>query len=156
VRHATDTPKSQAGHGTIAVGAKLSSELFEHRRLSAFDGDDEFVFANPRTGRPSDLRRYAEVPRLALTRAGVDGYRRACHDFHHSSITNAAAAGTSPEALMSRAGHSSYSTTRLYIDLAGERFREDADRLERRLWGDPGTKTPTRRLGSRREKLRAG
>ena len=58
------------------------------------------------------------------------------HELRHSSITNAAAAGTSPEALMSRAGHSSYATTRRYIDLAGERFREEADRLEDRLFGE--------------------
>jgi hypothetical protein len=28
-------------------------------------------------------------------------------------------------------------TTLLYIDLAGESFRDEADRLERRLWGEP-------------------
>ncbi len=41
---------------------------------------------------------------------------------------------------MSRAGHSSYSTTRRYIDLAGEQFRDDPDLLEERLWGGSGTK----------------
>jgi hypothetical protein len=41
---------------------------------------------------------------------------------------------------MARAGHSSYATTRRYIDLAGEHFREEADRLEERLWGASGTK----------------
>lgn len=41
---------------------------------------------------------------------------------------------------MARAGHSSYSTTRRYVDLAGERFRAEADRLEQRLWGVSGTK----------------
>jgi integrase len=140
VRHAADTPKSQAGERTIALGPKLASELFDHRARSAFDGDDDRVFANPRTGNPFDLGRYSTILRLALARAGVSGSLRPCHDFRHSSITNAAAAGTPPEALMSRAGHSSYTTTRLYIDLAGERFREEADRLERRLWGGSGTK----------------
>ena len=57
-------------------------------------------------------------------------------DVRHSSITNAAAAGTPPAALMSRAGHTDFKTTQLYIDLAGETFREEADRLERRLWGE--------------------
>ena len=38
---------------------------------------------------------------------------------------------------MTRAGHSSYATTRRYVDLAGERFRGEADRLEQRLWGIP-------------------
>ncbi len=67
---------------------------------------------------------------LALARAGIEGYVRPCHDLQHSSITNSAAAGTKPEPLMARAGHSSYATTRRYIDLAGEHFRGDADRLE--------------------------
>jgi len=65
---------------------------------------------------------------------------RPFHDGRHSSITNAAAAGTPPAALQARAGHSDYSTTQLYIDLAGETFREKAERLERRLGavvGDP-------------------
>jgi hypothetical protein len=42
---------------------------------------------------------------------------------------------------MVRAGHSDYATTRRYVDLAGERFREEADRLEERLWGRSGTKS---------------
>jgi hypothetical protein len=41
---------------------------------------------------------------------------------------------------MARAGHSDFATTQLYIDLAGESFREEADRLEERLWGGSGTK----------------
>jgi integrase len=53
---------------------------------------------------------------------------RPFHDVRHTSITNAAAAGTPPAALMSRAGHSDFKTTQLYIDLAGETFREEADR----------------------------
>jgi hypothetical protein len=37
-----------------------------------------------------------------------------------------------------RAGRSDYSTTQLYIDLAGETFREEADRLEDRLFAGAG------------------
>ena len=95
------------------------------------------MFANPRTGRPFDPSRYAEILRLALARVGIEERIRPSHDLRHSSITNSAAAGTSPAALMSRAGHSSMTTTLLYIDLAGESFRDEADVLERRLWGEP-------------------
>jgi integrase-like protein len=95
----------------------------------------------PRTGRPFDAGRYGELLRLALKRAGIEEYVRPSHDLRHSSITNAAAAGTPTGALMSRSGHSSFTTTQRYIDLAGERFREEADRLEGRLWGASGTKT---------------
>ena len=71
----------------------------------------------------------------------MDVKMRPTHDLRHASITNAAAAGVPPEALMVRAGHSSYSTTKRYIDLSGERFRAEADRLEGRLWGTSGRKS---------------
>ena len=34
---------------------------------------------------------------------------------------------------MTRAGHSDFATTKLYVDLAGEQFRMEAELLERRL-----------------------
>jgi integrase len=135
VRDAADTPKSVAGNRTISLGARLAAELFDHRARTTFRGDDERVFANPRTGHVFEADVYADVFRAALVRAGITDYMRPAHDLRHSSITNAAAAGTPPEALMTRAGHSSYATTKLYVDLAGERFRDEAERLERRLWG---------------------
>jgi site-specific recombinase XerD len=118
-----------------ALGQNLAAELFEHRSRTNNDGDEDRVFCSPTKGTPFDVQRYAETFRAALKKAGIVDYVRPFHDQRHSSITSAAAAGTSPAALMSRAGHSDFKTTQLYIDLAGETFREDADRLERRLWG---------------------
>jgi hypothetical protein len=46
-----------------------------------------------------------------------------------TAATAGTAAGTPPAALMARAGHSDFHTTQLYIDLASETFREEADRL---------------------------
>jgi integrase len=77
----------------------------------------------------------AATLRLALTRAKVDKPMRPFHDGRHTSITNAAAAGVAPAALMARAGHSDFKTTQGYIDLAGETFREEAELLEARLFG---------------------
>jgi integrase len=132
-----DTPKSEAGERTIALGPKVASELFDHRARTAFSGGDERVFCSPTKGTPFDIVRYASTFRDALKRGGITDYVRPFHDVRHSSITNAAAAGTPPAALMSRAGHTDFKTTQLYIDLAGETFREEADRLERRLWREP-------------------
>jgi hypothetical protein len=42
---------------------------------------------------------------------------------------------TAPAALMARAGHSDFATTQIYIDLAGETFRPEAERLEERVLG---------------------
>lgn len=121
---------------------ELASELFDHRARTAFDGNDERVFCSPTKGTPFDVARYAAMFQLALATAGVEGYVRPFHDARHTSITNATAAGTPPAALMARAGHSDFKTTQGYIDLAGEMFREEADQLEKRLWGDSGTQKP--------------
>ena len=72
---------------------------------------------------------------LALVRAKVDKPMRPFHDGRHTSITNAAAAGVSPAALMARAGHSDFKTTQGYIDLAGETFREEAELADERMFG---------------------
>jgi len=86
------------------------------------------------------VARYGKTLRLALERAGITDYVRPFHDGRHCSITNAAAAGTAPAALMARAGHSDFKTTQSYIDLAGEVFQPEAELLEERLWGDSGTR----------------
>jgi integrase len=141
VRGMKDTPKSEAGERTIALGPRIADELFEHRGRTHYDGDDERVFVSPHRGTPLNPQRYADTFRLALAKAEIEGYVRPFHDGRHSAITNAAAAGTSPAALMARAGHSDFKTTQGYIDLAGERFRDEAELLERRLWGEPGTRS---------------
>lgn len=134
VRVAPDTPKSEKSERTIALGERLASELFDHRARTAYQGHDERVFTSA-TGGPLDPARYAATLRLALERAKVDKPMRPFHDGRHTSITNAAAAGTSPAALMARAGHCDYKTTQGYIDLAGETFRDEAQLADERLFG---------------------
>jgi integrase len=134
VRGGPDTPKSAKSERTFAIG-RLASELFDHRARTAYSGDDERVFCNQLTGGPLDPKRYAATFRAALKRAKVDDYVRPFHDGRHTNITNAAAAGVSPAALMARAGHSDFATTQLYIDLAGETFREEAELADERLFG---------------------
>jgi integrase len=122
VRSGVDTPKSEAGERTISLGARIAAELFEHRSRTSFVGDDERVFCSPTKGTAFDVARFAATLRLALGRAKIEDRVRPFHDLRHTSITNAAAAGTSPAALMARAGHSDFKTTQAYIDLAGETF----------------------------------
>jgi integrase len=138
VRGQPDTPKSEKSERTIALGDRLAEALFEHRARTSYEGDDERVFCNSQTGGPLDPKRYAETLKLALARAKVERAMRPFHDGRHTSITNAAAAGVSPAALMARAGHSDFATTQGYIDLAGETFREEAELLEERLFGQKG------------------
>jgi hypothetical protein len=81
-----------------------------------------------RTGRglPDECRRDPAKARYACP-APVRLLRRL-------APVTAAAAGIAPAALMARAGHSDFVTTQLYIDLAGETFREEPDRLEERVF----------------------
>jgi hypothetical protein len=148
VRCGEDTPKSEAGERTISLGARIAAELFEHRRRTSFPGDDERAFCSPTKGTPFDVARFAATLRLALQGAEIEGRVRPFHDLRHTSITNAAAAGTPPAALMARAGHSDFKTTQAYIDLAGETFRVEAERLERRLWGADQYQIPGPNPGS--------
>lgn len=135
VRNRIDTPKSAASERTIEIGGRVAEVLFQLRARTPYSGDDEWVFCHPETGGHLDPKRYAVTLRAALAKAGIEGYVRPFHDGRHSSITNAAAAGTPPMALMARAGHADFATTKRYVDLAGETFRGEAARLEERLWG---------------------
>jgi integrase len=60
---------------------------------------------------------------------------RPFHDLRHTAITNDAASGSNPIAVMTKAGHSDMKTTRKYMHLAGVVFRNEADALENRLLG---------------------
>jgi integrase len=102
VPYGVDTPKSEVGDQTIALGPRLAAELFEHRRRTWYAGDDERVFCSPTKSTAMDFARFAKTFRLSLRDAGIEDRVRPFHDLRHTSITNAAAAGTSPPALMAR------------------------------------------------------
>jgi integrase len=127
--------KSEDGVRSIALTPTLAEALWQHRRRSAFQGDDEYVFAHPERGSRLNPEWFAEQLRAALKAAGIEEYMRPFHDLRHSSLTNEAAAGSNPIALMAKAGHSSMQTTQIYLHLAGQVFRDEAEALEQRLLG---------------------
>jgi integrase len=127
--------KSEDGIRSIAVSKMLAESLWQHRRRTRFQGDDEFVFCHPERGTCYDATSFREALNAALTAAGVEGRVRPFHDLRHTAITNDAAAGANPVALMTKAGHADMKTTRIYMHMAGVVFRGEADRLEARLLG---------------------
>jgi integrase len=136
VRGGADTPKSEASERTIALGSRLADELFQHRSRSRFQGEDELTFCHPSKGTTLDHKRYARSLRAALAKAKIDKPVRPFHDGRHTAITNAAVAGNAPAAIQAAAGHADFSTTQLYIDLAGVTFRDEAQAAEDRVLGD--------------------
>ena len=127
--------KSEDGIRSVALPTKLAEDLWQQRRRSSYQGDDELVFCHPTRGTVYRAETFEEALRAALRAAGVEGRVRAFHDLRHTAITNDAAAGSSAIAVMTKAGHSDMRTTKTYLHLAGVVFRDEADALERRLLG---------------------
>ena len=127
--------KSEDGIRSVALSTTLAEERWQHRRSTAFQGDDELVFCHPERGTTYRAETFKDALMDALATAGVNKRPRAFHDLRHTAITNDAAAGSSPIAVMTKAGHSDMKTTKRYMHLAGVVFRDEAAALERRLLG---------------------
>jgi integrase len=115
--------------------AALRDVLSEQHRRTSFRGDDELVFCHTDRGTVCRAGTFKPLLLAALSEAGIEEHVRAFHDLRHASLTNGAAAGESPIALMTRAGHTNMSTTKRYLHLAGTVFRDEAEALEQRLLG---------------------
>ncbi len=126
--------KTEEGERAIALSPALVAALAGHYQRTAYKADDEFVFCT-QAGRRFSEKTWAVTFRAALVKAEVTGYVRPFHDLRHTALTNEAAAGSSPIALMAKAGHSDMKTTRIYLHLAGTVFRDEAAALERRMLG---------------------
>jgi integrase len=125
--------KTEDGIRSIALPRTLVDELTAHLGRSAFQATDELVFCHPERGTTYRPETFKDALTAALAAAGVDKQPRAFHDLRHTAITNDAAAGSSPIAVMAKAGHADMATTKRYMHLAGVVFRDEADALERRL-----------------------
>lgn len=136
--------KSEEGERLVALSPTLAAELAGHFAGSRYNRDRDYVFAHPERGTPLETSKwYPAQFREALAAAGITDYVRPHHDMRHTALTNLAAAGASPIAVMATAGHRSMSTTNRYLHLAGVVFRDDAGALERRLLGELSTPLST-------------
>jgi len=126
--------EERGGHRSIAISPTLSEALGQQRRRAADQGDGARVFASE-AGGIYRAETFKEALEAALVKAGVQKRPRPFHDLRHTAITNDAASGSSPIAVMTKAGHANLRTTKRYMHLAGVVFRDEAERLEERLLG---------------------
>lgn len=136
--------KSEDGIRSIALPPSLAGELLQHLDRSSYQRADERVFCHPEQGTVYRAEAFQEALTAALRAAGVEGRVRPFHDLRHTAITNDAAGGASAIAVMTKAGHANMATTKQYLHLAGVVFRDEAERLERRLLGGVSTEPSTR------------
>ncbi len=128
----------------------LARELEAHYQASTYRAGADYVFAHPTRGSKLEHEWYAGEFRAALKAAGITEHVRPFHDARHAALTNMAATGASPIAVMATAGHRSMQTTKQYLHLAGVVFRDESAALEQRLLGvqDSGTNSPETALQS--------
>jgi integrase len=106
-------PKSGEGR-PVPMAGTVAAALLELRDASAWRRPDDFVFADPSTGRrlawTPTRRRYL----LALKDAGLERFSR-FHDLRHSFASALAKAGRPERQIQEWCGHSSPTVTRRYM-----------------------------------------
>lgn len=91
VRGHWGTPKSRRGSRSVPMVDRVAGELERHFQRSAFQGDEDLVFAHPRTGDVLDHSALVRRYKKALGAAGVRPVR--FNDLRHTFGTRMAAAG---------------------------------------------------------------
>jgi integrase len=115
VRGEFGTPKSKRGSRGIPVAARLVGAVDALHRASAYNSDDDLVFAHPRSGQPLDRSKVLKRFKKACKRAGVRVVR--FHDLRHTFGTRVAASGkVSMRTLQEWMGHRDFKTTLRYAD----------------------------------------
>jgi integrase len=114
VRKEYGSPKSRRSTRSVPLADRVAGELDRLYQRSAFQGDDDLVFAHPELGAPLDRSKVRKRFKSALRRAKVRDVR--FHDLRHTFGTRMAAAGVPMRTLMEWMGHASISTTEIYAD----------------------------------------
>jgi integrase len=115
VRGQFGSPKSRRSVRAIPLAQRLIAELEALHRESLWKGDNDLVFANPRTGQPLDRSRILKRFKAACRRAAVKPVR--FHDLRHTFGTRIAASGQVPmRTLQEWMGHRDFKTTQIYAD----------------------------------------
>jgi integrase len=115
VRGEFKPPKSIRGRRGVPLAMRVARELEAHFKASAFQADDDLVFANPHTGGPLDRTKVRKRFQAACRRAGVRVVR--FHDLRHTFGTHVAASGdVSLRTLQEWMGHRDAKTTLIYAD----------------------------------------
>lgn len=116
VRGRFGTPKSKRSSRSIPLAEQVGRELELLFKSSAFQADEDLVFAHPHTGKPMDRSQLLKRFKSALRRARVREIR--FHDLRHTFGTRMAAAGVPMRTLQEWMGHRDFKTTLIYADYA--------------------------------------
>lgn len=121
--------KGKVGSRRVPLTLPLYAKIAQ-RKLRLGAGDEDFVFASERGGRPplqSNFRRRGWNP--AVEAAGLvaaDGVRITPHDARHAFVSQVAALGLTPSDVAEVVGHTSAKVTeQVYLHVFDRAERED-------------------------------
>jgi integrase len=116
VRGKFRTPKSRKSSRAVPMADPVGRELELLYQASAYQAEDDLVFAHPHTGHPLERSQVSKRFKRALKRAGVREVR--FHDLRHTFGTRCAAAGVPLRTLQAWMGHADIKTTMVYTHYA--------------------------------------
>jgi len=116
VRGEFGSPKSKRSSRAVPMHDRVAAALDRLHQRSAYQADDDLVFAHPHTGNPLDRSKVLKRFKKACERAGLRPLR--FHDLRHTFGTRMAAAGVPMRTLQEWMGHRDFKTTQIYADYA--------------------------------------
>jgi integrase len=116
VRGEYGTPKSKRSTRSVPLADRVAGELHRLYVATAYQADDDLVFAHSQTGKPMERSNLLKRYKRALKRAKVRPVR--FHDLRHTFGTRMAAAGVPMRTLQEWMGHRDFKTTLIYADYA--------------------------------------
>ncbi len=114
--HSSDGKSELSTRRSVPMASRLARELEAWSRRSAYDEQDDLVFAHPTKGTPLDGSKVSKRFKAACTAAGVRSVR--FHDLRHTFATRLAASGTPVRTIQEFLGHADSKTTQIYAHYA--------------------------------------
>lgn len=121
--HSTEGKSDLSTRRSVPMSDWLQKELELWRCSTAFDSDDDLVFAHPHLGKPLDRTKVTRRFQAACRAAGVRVIR--FHDLRHTFATQLAASGAPLRSIQEFLGHASVTTTQIYSHYARSRVEID-------------------------------
>ncbi len=114
--HSTDGKSDLSTRRSVPMADRLAGELDRWSKRTAYDTDEDLVFAHPQKGTPIDRSKVTKRFKAACRAAGVREVR--FHDLRHTFATRLAASGQPLRTIQEFLGHADSKTTQIYAHYA--------------------------------------
>jgi integrase len=114
--HSTEGKSDLSTRRSVPMADRLAGELDRWSKRTAYDTEDDLVFAQPEKGTPLDRSKVTKRFKAACRGGGVREVR--FHDLRHTFATRLAASGQPLRTIQEFLGHADSKTTQIYAHYA--------------------------------------